>query len=293
MTVFDARSYGAQLGLRWTIGDARPRAFEMLRLSIACAFQLFGAGALYRVCVNHLSADEAATRTGALPARVDWQQVRAGDIAPVLRPLFDSAMAEGVGWKLAPLQSFPGRHELALDNDCLLWALPEGMRAWLDQSDRCLIAEDVGRCLGIFDALCPPGYQNSGIRGLPPGFDFAATIEAVLAEAQRCAETRLQLTSELDEQGLQAAAVSWAQPAFRVRVDEVSICSPFWPRSTELGSCGAHFVGSNPAHLPWRYFDRTADECMEELWQRHRPTLYRRACLPLPNQTLAPPHDFL
>ena len=191
-------------------------------------------------------------------------------------------MAEGAGWKLAPLQSFPDRHEIALDNDCLLWALPDGMRAWLEQHERCLIAEDTERCLGIFDALCPPGNQNSGIRGLPPGFNLQAAMEAVLAKAQIDSTAPLLLASELDEQGLQAAALSHAAPAYLVRTDEVTICSPFWPRSTELGTCGAHFVGSNVPHLPWDYFDRPADVWMEEFWQRHRPELYRLAGLDLP-----------
>ena len=276
-----AHIYGPRIGLRWTIGNARPRSFELLRLSIGCAFRLFGPGALYRVCVNGISAEDAVSRAGDLPVPVEWQHTSAHDLPDFLRPLFDAAMAEGVGWKLAPLQSFPGRHELALDNDCLLWALPEGMRRFLETNDRCLIAEDVDRCLGIFDALCPPGHQNSGIRGLPPGFDFAGALQSVLAQAQSSAVAPLQLTSELDEQGLQAAAVSLAHPAERVRVDEVSICSPFWPRSTELGTCGAHFVGMNAVHLPWNYFDRTADACMDELWHRHRPTLYQRAGLPV------------
>lgn len=45
-----------RLALRWTIGDVRDRGFEMLRLSIACAYRLFGPSAKYLVCVNSLDA---------------------------------------------------------------------------------------------------------------------------------------------------------------------------------------------------------------------------------------------
>lgn len=34
-----------RLILRWTIGEVRDRGFEMLRLSIACAYGLFGPSA--------------------------------------------------------------------------------------------------------------------------------------------------------------------------------------------------------------------------------------------------------
>lgn len=36
-----------RLTLRWTIGEVRDRGFEMLRLSIACAYGLSGPSAKY------------------------------------------------------------------------------------------------------------------------------------------------------------------------------------------------------------------------------------------------------
>src|SRR5579883_1819889 len=169
------------LGIRWTVGNLRGRGFEMLRLSIACAFRVFGRAASYVVCVNSLSAEEARLRTGSLPLEVEWREITVNDISGFLRPHINDEMAEGACWKLIPLRMFPDCHELAMDNDCMLWNLPAGLMQWLRNENRCLIAEDVERKLGIFDQLCPAGYQNSGIRGLPPGFDLQAAIEAVLA----------------------------------------------------------------------------------------------------------------
>ena len=90
------------------------------------------------------------------------------------------------------------------------------------------------------------------------------------------------LHSELDEQGLQAAALYRTGAPLLVSLAEVSICSPFWPRSPEPGSCGAHFVGLNPRHLPWNYYDRSADHVRREHWDRWRPLLYAKAGLPIP-----------
>jgi hypothetical protein len=271
-----------RLAVRWTIGDVRERGFEMLRLSIACSFKLFGPLARYLVCVNSISAAEAKERTGPLPTAVEWREVTRADVPEVLRAYSDESLIEGMGWKLVPLRTWPERYELALDNDCILWDLPEGMRQWLQSEDGSLFAEDVERCLGSFDAICPPGALNGGIRGLAPGEDLGESLEAVLQETSRAAGIRLQLISEIEEQGLQAAAVCRMHPLFLVTTTEVSICSPFWPRSPDLGTCGAHFVGMNTRHIPWNYYDRPADIWLEEHWRRHRPMLYENAGLPVP-----------
>ncbi len=268
-----------RLAVRWTIGDVRERGFEMLRLSLACAYRLFGPLAKYLVCVNSLSVAEARARTGSLPFEPEWREVTRADVPPVFHSYFDQTLMEGMGWKLVPLRTFPDRYELALDNDCILWSLPQAIGRWLQSSDGCVFAQDVDRCLGSFDAFCPPGAFNAGIRGLPPGQDLEQALRDVLERVAN-ASGKVQLLAEIEEQGLQAAAIFRSRPVLLVRTGEVSICSPFWPRSPELGTCGAHFVGMNAHHTPWNYYDRPADVWLEEHWLRHRPALYRKAGLP-------------
>ncbi len=271
----------SSIAIRWTVGDVSSRGWEALRLSVYCALRLFGPGSYdsgprYAVCVNTVSLAEAQAKTGPLP--VAWHAVTSADIPPELRPHLDPAMAEGVGWKLVPPRLFPDAYELSLDNDCLLWALPQALRKFLSRTDATLLAEDVDRCLGQFDAAPVEGAVNSGIRGLPPGFDLLPALQSILGEARLRSE---RLTSELDEQGLQAAALHAASPCLRVTTEEVSICSPFWPRQPELGTCGAHFVGLNSKHIPWNYYDEPGNLVRRRHWDRHRPELYRRAGLAL------------
>jgi hypothetical protein len=217
-----------RLALRWTIGEARERGFEMLRLSITCAFRLFGPSAKYLVCVNSLPAREARERTGSLPVSVEWLEVTHHDLPPFLQAYCDHTVGVGMGWKLAPLRTYPERYELALDNDCILWEIPDGMREWLDSEDGCLFAEDVDRCVGSFDALCPPGNLNAGLRGLPPGVDLGAMLDSILREASSRLGEPVRLVSDNEEQGLQAAAICRMHWLFLVRTTEVSLCSPFW-----------------------------------------------------------------
>lgn len=266
------------LCLRWTVGDVSPAGFEALRLSVHGARQLFGSDATYVICVNTLPLEEAKRRAGPMPDRTSWRAIDRA-VPDVLKPYLKDGMTEGTGWKLIPLQLGGDVRELALDNDVILWDLPEALAAWLaDESGTAkLIAADVTPAHGQFAALCGSEPRNSGIRGTPAGFDFESAIAAVLRDHPA------ELASELDEQGLQIAAMSLGSDPLVVTTREVAICSPFYPHEPELGSCGAHFVGLNARDIPWTYYDRPAIEVRLEHWQRHRPALYQRAGLTLPD----------
>lgn len=262
---------GKEIGLRWTIGDVSSSGFEALRMSLWGAWRIFGAEAAMMVCVNTVSCPEAQGRVGPVPPTVAWRQSEAR-LPAFLEKHLDEGRSEGTSWKFSPLRVFPDRYEIALDNDCILWELPPSIKAWLtrDHSETCLIAADVRPAFGQFSSCCGPDPMNSGIRGLPPGFDFGRALRAVL-EKWPCL-----MTSELDEQGLQVAAVAQARPPRVVSLREVSICSPFPSHLPCLGSCGAHFVGLNARQLPWNYYDRPAVDCIQEHWRNHRGEVLAR-----------------
>jgi hypothetical protein len=260
------------LGIRWTIGDVSRRGFESLRLSIWGAWGLFGADADYLVCVNTVSVDHARRLAGSVPDAVMWQAADS-ELPGWLRTRFlDDGMAEGVAWKLAPLRCFPDHRELALDNDVILWELPAALAAWLaDESpERCLLAEDVVPGLGQFVSVCGGRALNSGIRGLPAGFDLEQRLSDVLDDHP------VTLVSELDEQGLQAAALSRVTEPHVVSVDEVTICSPFPPHLPRPGRCGAHFVGLNARRFGWDFYGEPAELVRARHWDQHRAELYGR-----------------
>jgi hypothetical protein len=258
----------APIGIRWTIGDVAPEGFDALRLSIHGAWKIFGTGADYAVCVNLISPELARADTGELPCRVRWHD-STQEVPDFLKPHLKRGMAEGAGWKFAPLRLFPHRHELSLDNDCILWELPPTVARWLDEpsGERCLTAEDVAPGFGKFSDLCGPAPRNGGLRGFPPGYDFGHSVSEILGQRP------VQLESELDEQGLQTAALTRSGNPFVVRLDEVTICSPFPPHLPRLGSCGAHFCGLNARELPWKLDGRPASGFVREHWQRHRASV--------------------
>jgi hypothetical protein len=264
-----------RLGVRWTVGDVSERGFEALRLSIWGAWKLFGPEARYGVCVNSIPLKQAQAQAGSLPEGVLWHDAT-GEIPAFLKAHFDEGMAEGVGWKFAPLRFFPDRFELSLDNDCILWEAPAAIRRWLEDGDpkRCVAAEDVLACFGQFAPLCGPEPRNGGIRGLPPEFDLEAALRGLLTQ------NPILMTSELDEQGLQAAALQRSGEPLVVNVEEVTICSPFPPHLPYLGTCGAHFCGLNARQFSWSLEGRNAAEYIRENWLRLREHVYEKVSLP-------------
>ena len=238
----------SRIGIRWTIGDVSDNGWTALALAIYGAQRVFGESAAYAVCVNSVPLELARSKLGDLAAAVQLLEVTAGDVPATIRAHFDDRMAEGVAWKLAPLRVFPDAWELSFDNDVMLWDVPGGIQRWLEAEDvhRCLLADDARALYGQFAAICGLEPRNAGIRGLPPHFPFEDTLERLLRQVPST------LNSELDEQGLQVAAVStFCQPEV-VSIEDVTICSPFPPHRRDLGRCGAHFCGLNTRHYAWQ-----------------------------------------
>jgi hypothetical protein len=259
------------VGVRWTLGNVSDFGFEALRLSIWGAWTLFGPDAAYAVCVNSVPLETARERTGQIPATVAWQDANA-EMPRFLAAHFDAGMAEGVGWKFAPLRLFPDRFELALDNDCILWKLPAAVQSWLEDSDprRCLTAEDVVPMFGKFESLCGSQARNGGIRGLPPALEIEHVLRTILTQHS------VIMSSELDEQGLNTAALRFFSEPHVVALEDVTICSPFRPHLQHLGACGAHFCGLNARKMPWQYQGRNGAEHIHDHWKHHRQTIYER-----------------
>jgi hypothetical protein len=205
---------------------------------------------------------------------MEWRAAAAADLPDWLASRLDPGLAEGVAWKFAPIRAFPDDHELALDNDVILWHRPATLEAWLAGDIPFLLAEDERRSFGAFDDLCPVHGVNSGIRGLPPEFDLAGPLRAILERRPA------RLVREVDEQGLQVAALVQTGPVAFVPTADVTICSPFPPHVPHLGRAGAHFVGLNTRCLGFQFDGRPAEEVRAAHWDAWVPELVRRVGAP-------------
>ena len=147
-------------------------------------------------------------------------------------------MAEGVAWKFAPLRFFPDRWELSLDNDCILWEMPTAIRRWLQDGDNdlCVLEEDAKRCLGQF------ATTSAARRPSTPAYGACRPASTWRPRCGRCSNGAPSCSARSwTNRALQAAALSLRKPPLLVSVEEVTICSPFWPHHPHLGPRGAHF----------------------------------------------------
>jgi hypothetical protein len=261
-----------KLTVQWTVGDVSSRGFETLALSIFGAQTVFGAAARYVVCVNTLDLETARERVGPVARLAEWHD-SSHDLPDWILPYLDARMAEGVAWKFAPLRRLPDTCTLSLDNDVVLWNMPDSIRRWLDDGDSLLIAEDVKACFGQFAPWCPPVPRNSGVRGYPPRFDAEARFHALLRSAGK------KLCSETDEQGL-AVALACSEKHVVVPLREVSVSGYFRPHLLELGTCGAHFVGINCKGGRGVWDGRPIEEFIHHYWDGKRAAVRRNLGLP-------------
>lgn len=83
-------------------------------------------------------------------------------------------------WKIYPPRVRMDSYEIIIDNDLLIVDKVPSIDKFLE-SDSTLILQGSYRFYGKYDSLIPDGYKiNSGIYGMPPGFDFESCIHSII-----------------------------------------------------------------------------------------------------------------
>jgi hypothetical protein len=221
--------------LRWTMGGVSKQGQRLLRWSVRSVQKVYGDEFDYLICYNNL--DPASLADTGLPLRP--QEADALPLPP-----------KGVAWKLYPPRVAPDRHEVWLDNDIIIYRRIPGLDDFLRQDNAAVMTEGLERRCGRWDGLHPPGGPNlnSGLFGIPPGFDFrAAMMELLNSQGFTSWE------DYFDEQGL-VALVLKQHFGDRLRVvgnQDISIC--FY--NFYMGRCGCHLSNVNISKLEyWHEF---------------------------------------
>jgi hypothetical protein len=169
---------------RWTIGNASKIGLEILRESIIQAKKNLSDFDFY-VCSNSDSE-----KVHDLCKR---QKVKHLIQTKNINLPFETI---GSFWKLSPARIDLSSYEIICDNDLILAKRLDEINYFL-KSDVPLICEENLFCFGKFSKFIDRPY-NSGIYGLPPGFDFEARLIKKWIEKK----SMVPLNSYNDEQGL-------------------------------------------------------------------------------------------
>lgn len=219
--------------LRWNIGPTTPEGLRILarnlKSEVLADFEVI-------VCFNQIKPS------------IDAKLINCEDYIHTLpKP---PKKGFNVHWKLFPPRLDITRHELVIDNDILLFRRPKEIDLFLG-SDSVLLYQGLHGLYGQFDNV-PQGLRiNSGIYGLPPGYDFSGAIKNFIGEKD--------WSNYFDEQGLVASCLSRYHTKHMISLVQVPIIESDWDCRDFVMSetCGFHFVGinRNANHNGWRRYE--------------------------------------
>jgi hypothetical protein len=219
---------------RWTIGPTTKNGFECLQRSIASFTAFYDVDVV--ICHNCAKTDLGDIK---FPLH-DQSQYLQSNPKPI-----------GVAWKLYPPRMDITRHELCIDNDIVINEPIPQIGYFLDH-DCTLLLEDLGRTYGRFERYIPPHYQiNSGIYGMPPGFDLDKYFQFYSKEWEINAVGDYAASKTFDEQGLVALALLDYKNFVIIPSTTINNCE----RRLYEGA-GYHFVGLNRQryHGPYQLY---------------------------------------
>jgi len=213
--------------VRWTIGPVLPAGYDCLVQSVLSFQKLYEAEIV--ICYN---GQDSYVESSML--RTIHQETHCEIVNPI-----------GVAWKLCPPRVALDRHEIFIDNDLIIEQKIDEIDQFLS-SDSTLLLETKGRNYGRFERHVPQGYEiNSGIFGLPPGFNLEKYIKFY---GTNWSENVADASRTHDEQGLVATALLSYRRTVIIPRTTITDCGIqlHW-------SSGMHFIGLNryPRHIPW------------------------------------------
>ncbi len=155
----------------------------------------------------------------------------------------------GVAWKLYPPRLRINAHEIVIDNDILIkHKIPEIGKFF--SSNSTLVYEAAKPMYGQIAKFVPKTpCVNSGIYGMPPGFDLGKKMNFYLGSINEWSHSCKQGRYTWDEQGMIAACLLNHPEHLLITLDQVTNCE------IDLidNKLGIHFVGLNryTKHKPW------------------------------------------
>jgi len=232
--------------LRWSVGPAKPQGFYCLQESVHCIKSLYPELDLV-ICHNQLNATQIKqiSRLG-VPL---FDQGKSLDSLPIKpKPGYN------VHWKIYPPRLRPDAHEIQIDTDIVLFKKLKEIDLFLEDQAM-LLYQGIHGAYGNFKDFVPPGVRlNSGIFGMPPGFDFLAAMNETIGSSLT------KWDDSFDEQGLVMATLSTFPKRYVIPLISVPIIQPHFDiqaLTTEL-CCGYHFCSLNylDEHAGWETYKR-------------------------------------
>lgn len=253
--------------LRFTCGRVSDTGYDVLKESIHIAKETLSKFNFdFMVCCNNQTPERLQWLTELCGiAGIELMEQKWPDlpIAHVAVPQRDSEVVNAI-WKVCPARVRLDAHEIIVDNDLIICKPMAEIERFL-KSDQLLMLQDPLRWFGHYDHKIEPHWAvNTGIIGLPPGYDFGDEIN------QHWVGNGSHVNHSLgDEQGLLALTmIQSSLGKIIISKDTVIELHPngIWHNWDDADKNiryrftgregGFHFVEVNrkPKHEPWEQF---------------------------------------
>lgn len=216
----------AKVLFRWIVGDVGPEGISVFSRAVKNILKLHGRNFDFLICSNAVQQFcRDQIKEICLKYKVDLYQQKWDDL-----PLDKNAILEdfdvqsevgiprgrqGTFWKLCPARLEINRHEIICDNDLVFEKNIEAVSEFMEKEQVLMIKEDAF-CVGkYFTLFGDDDNYNSGLYGLPPGYDFAEDIRASWER-----HGRLHGLFWRDEQGLITSTLK-KKEHLAIRCDEI------------------------------------------------------------------------
>lgn len=222
--------------VRWNVGPVSKLGLELLTHSVKLMKELYDADFV----VTHNQIDVSSLKHLEIEL-IEQETTRAED-------------GYQVHWKLFPARLDIDRYEICIDNDIVIHSRLHEIDQFL-QEDSVLVYQGIHGLYGAFRASVPEiGLAlNSGIYGVPPGYDLNKRVDAKVADTN--------WTGKYDEQGLLASLLLNYHSFHMIPLTSVPIVQPDWTAAWVFKNKsikGMHFVGANTSesHDTWEHFKK-------------------------------------
>lgn len=186
--------------VRWTAGPVKSKFDDsILKRSVSNFKAIYGDRFDYLLCFNNRDDGEFKS--------MRIETLRQSHVEGLPEP-------EGCAWKLYPPRLRPESHEIFIDHDIVLVEQLPQIDHFISQIDSFLYSESScgNRNYGRFEGLVCDGFQmNSGIFGLPPGFQFNFSLVG-------------EWKNYFDDQGFVAASICHKGNLVRIGTEDLLIC---------------------------------------------------------------------
>lgn len=215
--------------LRWTIGKTTKEGLKCLKMSVRSAIDIYNDRFDYFVCINGIDGVELQQLQNC-PVHLVCQERHRSELAIEPRDGNPS-------WKLYPPRLTRYAHEIFIDNDLIVYKPLPIIEEFLKREDLFFMSEAAKRSYGSFDRLVNHRLNlNTGLFGLPPGYDFGDEINKTIKD------NGTTWSNHLEEQGLVSHLLSRKNLGV-ITLNQVYVCHKELPYGK--GTHGIHFVQLN------------------------------------------------